>query len=164
MTTTHKLQLGSPKKRLGKSQRLVNELSAVSMTEPDEQAERAKKIGERIKFARKSILKIDQDTLGRKLGVSGNAVSLWERGNNASGENLRRLAELAGVTLDWLYSGPKGEEHDIYPVEFTRQSTDFPLSILEQFKALPDEDRLDIIEYLRLHLAQAQRKQRPQKK
>jgi transcriptional regulator with XRE-family HTH domain len=50
-------------------------------------------------------LNLKQTQLAERLDVAGNAVSLWERGKLPTIENLRRLAELGRVTLDWLVEG-----------------------------------------------------------
>jgi transcriptional regulator with XRE-family HTH domain len=67
-----------------------------------------KAIGGRIKVVRTRKLKMDQTTLGNALGISANAVSLWERGGQmqvATEENLVKLADFAEVSLHWLKTG-----------------------------------------------------------
>lgn len=63
-------------------------------------------LGERIKLVRTRKFGVNQDVLGRMLGVSSMAVSKWERGDNLpTDENLRKFAEEAGVSLAWLITG-----------------------------------------------------------
>ena len=62
-------------------------------------------IGQRIREIRKR-LKLKGEELGQILGVSKGTVSAYERGEaKVSPEYLIRLAELGGVTLDWLVAG-----------------------------------------------------------
>lgn len=66
--------------------------------------------GERIKEVREQILNIEaQEKLSALLDVSRGAVGNWELGKGVKMENLAKLANLAGVRLDWLaYNrGPK---------------------------------------------------------
>jgi transcriptional regulator with XRE-family HTH domain len=62
---------------------------------------------ERIVFCRKKAM-LSQEELAGKLGVSRQAVSKWETGESIPDmNNLAALAEIFGVSLDWLI---KGEE------------------------------------------------------
>lgn len=57
-----------------------------------------------------------QAFVAEKLVVTSQAVSLWERGENAPDiSKLAELAELYGVTIDWLLTG-KGPAEDIIKV------------------------------------------------
>ena len=54
----------------------------------------------------RSNAKITQAFVAEKLDVTSQAVSLWERGENTPDiSKLAELAELYGVTLDWLLTG-----------------------------------------------------------
>jgi transcriptional regulator with XRE-family HTH domain len=64
-----------------------------------------REIGERIRRLRTVKLRLDQAGLASELGVSHGTVSYWERGGNQQPANLRRLAEYAGVTIEWLTNG-----------------------------------------------------------
>lgn len=49
---------------------------------------------------------LTQETLAEKLGVSRQAISLWEREETLpSAENLRQLSELYGVSVEYLMNG-----------------------------------------------------------
>ena len=62
---------------------------------------------ERIVFCRKKAM-LSQEELANRLGVSRQAVSKWETGESIPDmNNLASLAEIFGVSLDWLI---KGEE------------------------------------------------------
>jgi transcriptional regulator with XRE-family HTH domain len=67
--------------------------------------DKQREIGERIRRLRKDKLRLDQAELARQLGVSHGAVSYWERGGNLTPMNFRRLAEFAGVTVEYLTNG-----------------------------------------------------------
>ena len=64
---------------------------------------------ERIKLAIKQS-GLTQNALAEKLGISRGSVSQWVSSNIAtrtapSKENLSRLAELSGISIDWLWNG-----------------------------------------------------------
>lgn len=62
--------------------------------------------------------KLTQAVVAEKLDVTSQAVSLWERGENAPDiSKLAELAELYGITLDWLLTGKE-------PAEEIRQVTE----------------------------------------
>ena len=66
--------------------------------------EMKKKIGERIKAARKT-KGLSQEALGEKLGVSFQAVSSWETGKFLpDSEHLPQLAEVLDLSLDSLFT------------------------------------------------------------
>lgn len=64
-------------------------------------------IGGRLKYLRKERWKILQSDVGGRLGVAGNAVSLWERGGRMTMDNLCGLQEQFGASIDWLLGGEK---------------------------------------------------------
>lgn len=67
---------------------------------------RCQAIGERLLIAKAHSPKYrdyTQDDFGRLLGVKGQAVSLWLRGERLPGAaNLIELASLLNISLDWL--------------------------------------------------------------
>jgi transcriptional regulator with XRE-family HTH domain len=66
-------------------------------------AGRQREIGARLRFLRGDML---QSEMGKRLGVSGNAVSLWERGESRlTLDHLRALQVEFGFSIDWLLSG-----------------------------------------------------------
>ena len=58
-------------------------------------------VGERIRRARVDA-KLSQMALAKKLGVTRNAVSIWEAGGSPSSDHLREAAVVLGVNLEWL--------------------------------------------------------------
>ena len=55
-----------------------------------------------------------QAFVAEKLDVTSQAVSLWERGENAPDiSKLAELAELYGITVDWLLTGKEPAEEII---------------------------------------------------
>lgn len=65
------------------------------------------KRSERYKFARQNFTKLNQKEAAAALGVSPQAVSQWERGDDApSRENLVKMSDLYGVPMDWLTKRP----------------------------------------------------------
>jgi len=62
-------------------------------------------LGERIRKTRLE-KKISQQTIADALGVTRSSVSQWEKGkNDPSSDKYRLLAEVLGVSPDWLISG-----------------------------------------------------------
>lgn len=63
-------------------------------------------ISERIKHAReaKSMTKAE---LARQVSVSRASVSMWEDGKNISVVNIHKIAEVLGITPQWLQYGVK---------------------------------------------------------
>lgn len=62
-------------------------------------------IGDRVRQARKK-RGLSQDALARALEVSKNTIFRWEAGEvTPRGTNLDRLAQVLGVTSDWLMRG-----------------------------------------------------------
>jgi HTH-type transcriptional regulator, cell division transcriptional repressor len=73
------------------------------MSEMD--AETRKLLGERIAQAREAA-GLNSSELSRELGVSRAAVAQWEIGKTEpKARNLRKIASVVGVTLEWLGQG-----------------------------------------------------------
>lgn len=66
-------------------------------------------LGRKIRLIRETVLNWDQDQLAGALGLSRGAVANWERGGGISRKNAIALAEIAGISLDWL---TRGKEDD----------------------------------------------------
>jgi transcriptional regulator with XRE-family HTH domain len=64
-------------------------------------------IGSRLRYLRKERWHILQAEVGERLGVAGNAVSLWERGGRMTMDNLCGLQQHFGASIDWLLGGEK---------------------------------------------------------
>jgi transcriptional regulator with XRE-family HTH domain len=63
-----------------------------------------KTIHERIRHLR-SILGLEQAEMAKLIGVSRGAVGNWELRGGIKQANLRRLADLTGVSFEWLATG-----------------------------------------------------------
>jgi len=77
-------------------------------------------IGERIQNYRKK-LGLSQEELGAKLHLSRQTVSLWEKGQTfPTIDNLIRLKEIFGVSIDEMVDGEATETHPLeeYTVSF----------------------------------------------
>lgn len=62
--------------------------------------------GERITYIRKEILGYrSQAGLAERLGIERGAVGNWERDESIGRQNLGRLAEMAGCSIDWIERG-----------------------------------------------------------
>lgn len=88
------------------------------------------KMGERIRECRKQ-RHISQEQLAEAIDVSTNAISNIERGNNnATLENIQRIAKYFNVSLDYLTDGNKQ----------TLEDEDF----IQSYLKLSKEDRMKI--------------------
>lgn len=88
-------------------------------------------LGERIKKQRKKS-GLSQEKLAELVGVSRQAVTKWENGQSApSTENLFRLAEVFGTTVDMLLNSDEKEQYspaeqiyDFYKMEQEKKAED----------------------------------------
>ena len=72
------------------------------------------KISKIIKELRKE-KKLTQNELGEKLGVSGKAVSKWERGESLPDITIiKKLSDILGISSDELLQGKKKQTHKKY--------------------------------------------------
>ena len=63
-------------------------------------------LAERLQFARKEFTELNQRQVGELLGVSPQAVSQWERGQDSpSLPNIKKLAAALQCPLSWLLTG-----------------------------------------------------------
>jgi transcriptional regulator with XRE-family HTH domain len=67
----------------------------------EEDASNRRKIGERIKSARRKA-GFTQRELAKKLDVSAGAVGQWETGGVPATDRLATLADILGISLGWL--------------------------------------------------------------
>lgn len=58
---------------------------------------------------RRRALRLSQEALARALEVSKNTVARWEAGGGVEQQNLIALAELLGVSMEWLMRGESSE-------------------------------------------------------
>ena len=78
-------------------------------------------LGEKIKAQRKRN-GLSQEKLAELAGVSRQAVTKWENGQSApSTENLFRLAEIFGTTVDLLLKPEEKQNTDIEGISNTKQ-------------------------------------------
>ena len=71
----------------------------------------ATSIAERIKIVRKLVPKRTQDAFAEALGCSRGAVANWEMGKGINTDNLFKISETFGVSLEWLRTG-RGDMKD----------------------------------------------------
>src|SRR5690606_25778670 len=98
-----------------------------------------KNIGSRIREARKSN-KITQDAIAKALRISRVSVTQWENGiTTPATERLPELADLLGVTSDWLLNG--GELPDIGTTTQTKPNASFP----PRYQAFPQDHSIPLL-------------------
>ncbi len=67
-------------------------------------------VGRRIRL-RRNLLGISQDNLARNLGLTFQQIQKYEKGTNrVSASRLFLLAHLFGVSVDYFFKGPDGED------------------------------------------------------
>ena len=94
--------------------------------------------------------KLSQKYVALTLGISAPSVANWERGKtNPSNENIVKLADLYGVSIDYLLGrtdDPRGAD------EVTIADIDFALS--GEIRDLSDAEKQDVLDYVRFKRAQ----------
>lgn len=110
-------------------------------------------VNERIKYIRKNILKISQQELARKIGVSQNAISWSEKpNNNVSDSNIKSICNFFNINENWLRNGiepifiAKEEEFNLDAFAKERGASEFDLKILKAYLGLDKEVRNAIME------------------
>lgn len=93
--------------------------------------------------------RLSQKYVAITLGVAAPSVANWERGKtNPTHENMVRLADLYGVTVDYLI-GRADEPHG------GGDSLDFALS--GEIRDLTDDEKQDILDYIRFKRSKRER-------
>lgn len=115
-------------------------------------------IGGRIR-QRRRILGKTLAELGRQIGVSAAAISLWENGTTSpEAKRLEALCQYLYCTMEWLVDGKESLSTDFSPQEetndlsnFAQQSSHRPMPELEEidsiFVVLPSRQRKQLIDY-----------------
>lgn len=93
---------------------------------------------------------LSQKYVALTLGIAAPSVANWERGKtNPSHENIVKLADLYGVSIDYLLGradDPRGAD------EVTIADIDFALS--GEIRDLSDAEKKDVLDYVRFKRAQ----------
>ncbi|KAF1368748.1 helix-turn-helix domain-containing protein [Yokenella regensburgei] len=103
-------------------------------------------IGERIRRRRREQGKTLVD-LGKEIGVSAAAISLWERGDSTpTGANMQKLCKALDCSHLWLVEGVEHLTADVNGI--TSKYTIYELKKLSDiFDVLPREYRERIVDY-----------------
>lgn len=102
-------------------------------------------IGDRIRDTRKA-RDMTQGDLAKRVGLSQGTIGHIEAGRNDSSRYLVQIAAALGVRPEWLESG-KGDATSTWP---------FPGVTPEQYAALPEADREDILAIVKLKVSRAE--------
>lgn len=98
---------------------------------------------------------LSQKYVALTLGIAAPSVANWERGKtNPSHENIVKLADLYGVSTDYLLGrteDPRGAE------EVTIANIDFALS--NEIRDMTDDEKQDALDYIRFKRAQKARQE-----
>jgi len=118
-------------------------------------------LASRIRYARKR-LKLTQTDIGDALGITMQSVAQWESGRaSPSSSNLRRLADLLGVSLEWLGSD-KSRLEDLdapaKPLAFSVNLSEAEAELLRFYRRCSPEFRSALLAAARALAAQSSRK------
>lgn len=112
-------------------------------------------LADRIRHARR-LSRLSQAALARRLGVVPSAVAQWEgrRGTSPTAGNLARIAEVTGVSFEWLATGrgasalPITELPAVAPESIAQDMIEERL--LLSFRKLPQRKREPFVRWLEL--------------
>lgn len=108
-------------------------------------------VGKRIRMARK-LRKMTQAELGEIMGMTGSAVSLWEKGGTVAMErSLHAFSDALGVRLEWLKTGEGEMERKKTDGEIAAEATDDPLirRIITAYLDLDEKQKDGVNEFAR---------------
>ena len=111
----------------------------------------ATSLGDRLRTARRRS-GLSVRALGRRLGVSGSAVAQWEarQGSQPAASRLAQIAEVLGVSVDWLLRGTTNEASDpwstVVSTEFAH--SDCEAQLLRTFRLAAPTTRESVLEML----------------
>lgn len=106
-------------------------------------------IGSRIKKARKA-KGMTQIELGEIMGMTGQAVSKWEKGETVEPERtLSSFADALGVRLEWLKTGEEPMEREQTDDELIDALTDDPFvaTMVRSYISLTEDQRAAVRAY-----------------
>ncbi|HVI26314.1 MAG TPA: helix-turn-helix domain-containing protein [Xanthomonadaceae bacterium] len=118
------------------------------------------KRSERIRLGRRHAA-LTQESLAHRIGVHRSAIANWESGSsNPSGENLARLAEVLGVSYEWLATG-RGEmsleawRDDVPALDADLAEGPHERRLLKAWRGLPAKARVLMLELVEAFPARA---------
>lgn len=100
---------------------------------------------------------LSQKYVAITLGIAPPSVANWERGKtNPTNENMIRLADLYGVSVDYLLGrtdNPNGSDISIADIDF---------ALSGEIRDLTDAEKQDVLDYVRFKRAQKARQEAKQ--
>jgi transcriptional regulator with XRE-family HTH domain len=111
--------------------------------------------------------KLSQEEFGKFFGVTKVTISRYEAGRVPDSETLSRIAEFAGVTVDWLLRGEEKPDHvfrerspeyyDTRPAILNVEALARAIHLARQFlkkqrRQFSDLQKADLISYIYEHL------------
>lgn len=85
---------------------------------------------------------LTQEELGNKVNIKKASISKYERGTmQPSQETLVKLADILGVTVDYLLGRPQKDPRDMEDDEFYASLTEGERQLLEYYRNASDEAR-----------------------
>ncbi len=102
-------------------------------------------VGQRLRL-RRQMLRLSQDSLARRIGVTFQQVQKYERGRNRiSASRLHDIATVLGVSVDWFFSDlptavpMEGEPPAVEPIVDDPMNSTEALRVLTAFFRVRDE-------------------------
>ncbi|MBP3226780.1 MAG: helix-turn-helix transcriptional regulator [Methanobrevibacter sp.] len=103
-------------------------------------------LGDKIKLLR-TTAKLTQEEFAEKLGVSQQAIGLWERNKNLPNQKLLiKIAKFFNVTLDYLFD----ENINTNKIIFTPDE----IQLIENFRLLKPDNQKNIINNINFLISQ----------
>ncbi|MCF1454744.1 helix-turn-helix domain-containing protein [Agrobacterium vitis] len=110
-------------------------------------------LGARIRDVRRKLGDPDRSEFADSLGISKNTLAYYERGERTpDASTLAVYHERFGVNLNWLTTG-KGETFTLSSEDLSENDA----QLLRDFRQLPENRQLDIMEITQMHLKRIQR-------
>ena len=117
-------------------------------------------INSRLKYLRKTHLKITQNELGEKIGIKGSTISDIEKGKgNLTDRNLLSICEKFNVNEEWLRDGNESNgifkplcnisQDEINELSEKYNLDEFGKIMLKKFLQLDQDDRNGLINYIK---------------
>ena len=116
-------------------------------------------VGKRLRDARKA-KGLTQKELAAMIAVKHNSVSNWENDQNKPDlDTIRRICSVLDISSAYLLEG------ETAPVplqdELNRALTDTEFALFDEVRHLTEEDKQDILEFVRFKAEQKEKRKRP---
>lgn len=91
-----------------------------------------------------------------ELGFQKAAVTRWKKGGNPTDASVHKIADYFNVSIDYLLSSEQKEKPAAKSSELDQQLEGIDFALFGEVKDLTDEQKQDILDYIRFKKAQGQ--------